>query len=248
MDKAKAKLILESYRPQDADDPVFEEALRLAASDPELAAWFEESQRFDAVMSAKFQEIPVPTDLRNHILLGRNNARTIIPFPQRKVPLFIGAIAACILAGLVVWHALTPRSSSLDALASQAISYTGSMPSLQFVCFDPKEVANWINHQPGSAKVGLQLPMPDASMRMKMIGSSMTQWNGRPVVMICLQNGKRMAMLYILHASDLDSIKNGDDQMVQKSDWVVHATDKDGQVRLLATKGGPDDLDFKMPF
>ena len=70
MDKDAAKLLLESYRPRDADDPIFAEALREVAADPELAAWFKDTQRFDALMSEKLQEMPVPTDLRNHILLG----------------------------------------------------------------------------------------------------------------------------------------------------------------------------------
>ena len=102
-------LLLESYRPQDAGDPVFAEALRAVAADPELAAWFQESQRFDAVLSAKFREVPVPAGIKSHILLGYHAEtatssgpaprRWIIPVPSR----------AAGMAGFFSWHFLAPR-------------------------------------------------------------------------------------------------------------------------------------------
>lgn len=82
MDKTTVKLLLESYRPQDANDPIFAKALREVAADPELAAWFEQMQRFDAAMTSKFEEIPIPPDLRNHIFLAYQGA-TAAPSPPR---------------------------------------------------------------------------------------------------------------------------------------------------------------------
>lgn len=61
MDKTRAKVLLASYRPggDDANDPVFREALDLVAQDPELTAWFKAEQEFDARMVQKFREVPV---------------------------------------------------------------------------------------------------------------------------------------------------------------------------------------------
>ena len=248
MNKDDAKVILESYRAQDADDPIFAEALKMVAEDPELAEWFEEMQRFDAVMAAKFNEIHVSTDLKDQILSGKHPAATILSFPPWRIVASVGAIAALVCLSLFSWHLLAPPVSPLDQLELQAVAYSDKMPPLQFVCFNAAAVADWINKQPGSAKVGLRLPPPPKSLSMAMIGSSMIQWNGHPVVMVCLQNDKRMAMLYIMKCSDFPGVKEGLRDTMQKADWIVRSSTDNGQVHLLATKGGPNDLDFQMPF
>ena len=52
MDKTTIKLVLSAYRSgtHDKEDPFFTEALVAVEQDPELAAWFEGEQRFDAWM------------------------------------------------------------------------------------------------------------------------------------------------------------------------------------------------------
>ena len=248
MDRESIKLLLESYRPHDANDPLFAEALREVAADPELAAWFEQMQRFDAVMVSKFDGLPVPADVKNHILLGYHNAAASTTPRRWNLAMWIGSIAAALVLGLLCWRFITPPERAADRLALQAISFTGQMPPLQFVCFDATVVASWINEQPGTRQLGLTLPKPDKSLSMAMIGSSIVDWNGKPVIMVALQNEKRMAMLYILSPSDAAELAEGASETVQKADWVVRTTKSDGRVRVLATKGKPEDLDFQMPF
>jgi hypothetical protein len=246
MDKATVKLLLELYRPHIANDPIFAEALREVAADPELAAWFERMQRFDAMMSAKFQQLPVPSEVKNHILLGYTASAA--QQPRRSRAIIFGAIAAALVLGLICWNMFAPPRRPGDVLALEAISYTDKMPPLQFVCFDAAAVAKWINQQPVAKQIGISLGKPRASLSMVMIGSSVVYWNGRPVIMICLQNGKRMAILYILSDSYAADFKEGAPITVQKADWVVRTTKTAGQVRLLTTKGRPEDLDFQLPF
>ena len=248
MDKADLKLLLESYRPQDANDPIFAEALQAVAADPELTAWFGQMRRFDAIMAAKFQETPVPADVKRHILLGYREADPIPERSSRRIWYVPTSIAAAILAGLFLWHVVAPPPHRIRALEQQAIAYTGQLPALQFVCYNASLVAQWVNRQPASAQVGLRLPMPDKSMSLKMIGSSMVQWDGHPVVMICLQNGKQMAMLYIMKGDEAPEMQEGGAETMQKADWVVRATKLNGQLHLLAARGGPEDLNFPMPF
>ncbi len=81
-----------------------------------------------------------------------------------------------------------------------------------------------------------------------MIGSSIVNWNGHPVVMICMQDGRHMAMLYVLKDADVAGLKDNSTETFQRADWVVRATKANGQVRLLAARGTADDLDFPMPF
>ncbi len=253
MDKDEIKLILAAYRPEDAGDPIFAEALRAVAADPELAAWFEDMQRFDAVISRKLQDLPMPEDVKYRILREPQTA-SLFPVRNRsRARTLIASIAALPLAalvvlGLIAWHLAALGPSTMGQLELHAITYSKQMPALQFVCFNPSAVAQWINQQPEAQKVNLKLPPPPASMSMQMIGSSMVNWNGHPVVMICLQDGKHMAMLYVLKAGDVTGLQENVTETMQKADWVVRATKADGQVRLLAARGTPDDLDFPMPF
>ena len=248
MDKATVKILLESYRPEDANDPIFREALHEMASDPELAAWFENVQRVDAVISDKIKGIPVPPEVKDHILLGANAVTNILQNPRPWIWAVPASIAALIAISLFAWHMIAPPANPMAPMELQALAYSKKMPALQFVCFNAAAVAAWVNKQPGAQKVGLTLPVPDQSMSMAMIGSSVVDWNGHPVVMICLQDGKKMAMLYVLNAKDFPEMAEGASDTMQKEDWVVRASNSNGRVQLLAAQGGPDDLDFKMPY
>ena len=248
MDRATVKLLLESYRPENAEDPIFREALQEVASDPELTAWFENMQRLDGVIAEKVQGFPVPAEVKDHILLGACPPANMMQKPRPWAWAVPASIAALIAISLFAWHVLAPPVSAMTPMELQALAYSKKMPALQFVCFNAAAVAAWVNKQPGAQKVGLTLPVPDQSMSMAMIGSSVVDWNGHPVVMICLQDGKKMAMLYVLNAKDFPELADGATDTMQKQDWVVRATKANGQIHLLAAQGGPDDLDFRMPF
>lgn len=244
MDEQTVKMLLASYRSQEAADPMFAEALREAARHPGLAAWFEEMQRFDAVLAEKLREAPVPADVKARILADAHAAKFAPASHQRwAVPL---TLAAVFCGALLVWRYFAPDPPS-RALALQAISFTEEMPALQFVCFDAAAVAKWVNEQPGAQHLGLQLNQPAEALSMRMIGSSVVDWHGRPVTMICLQNGERMAMLYILTGADA-GLPDGASETVEERGWTVRTIHTGGQVRVLTTKGRVKDGDFQVPF
>ncbi len=68
----QAKFLLHGYRAngRDANDPLFRDALRLAANDPSTIAWLESARHFDATMSDRLEEVAVPHDLRETISAG----------------------------------------------------------------------------------------------------------------------------------------------------------------------------------
>jgi hypothetical protein len=68
----EAKFILSAYRPNgsDAGVPAFGDALRMAASDPSLSAWFAQSRAHDAAVAGKLRQIAPPAGLREAILAG----------------------------------------------------------------------------------------------------------------------------------------------------------------------------------
>ena len=265
------KETLQTHRPDNAEDrrdPVFADALREAARDPELAAWFAESQKFDALMSKTLQGVPTPAALKNLILLnaeaganGRHEPASsastqtpakILPFPREHRSLFAlaAAAAALVLAASLLWLWLPRRGSDgypPHALALRAINQTAEMPALQFVCYDASMVAQWVNEQSAAHKMGQPLRKPVANM--SMIGSSAMEWDGKPVIMIALQRGERMGMLYLLRAEDFPSAGVGaGGEFFEKDGWVTKTARSESTVYVLAAKGTRQQMDFTMPF
>jgi len=248
VDREEAKRILESYRlgGKDSHDPIFADALRELERDPELQAWFEEKEKFDAVMVEKLADaVTAPRDLKHQILARRpERARNIFAVPWLQPML---AAAAAVVIGLGVWqHFAAPRNPA-RTLALQAISYTNEMPPLQFVCFDASAVASWANRQPAVRKAALEIPKPGTDMDLRLIGSSLVAWNGKPVLMLCLQNGKQMAMVYLVRGDDFQ-IKPDAHEMIEKDGWVSRVSYSGDKAWVLTTKGKPADLNFKVPF
>ena len=68
MTHEEAQNILSLCRPaneQDRKDPLIAEAIALTESDAALRAWFEAEQAADAEISAEFDQIEVPADLKH---------------------------------------------------------------------------------------------------------------------------------------------------------------------------------------
>ena len=259
MDKVTLKMVLGACRPGqgDAGDPLIAEALREAGRDPELAAWLEEERRFDAFVADHLGSLPTPAGLKESILLNARASQqrpTAMDRPpaawRHPAATWLAVAAGLALAFLLGRHTLpdaVQSSSGADAdrLALQAISYTGRMPALQFVCFDPAEVARWVNGKSASLHMGQLIDKPMA--KMQMIGSSTTQWDGKPVVMIALQKGDQMAMLYLLRAADFPDEAAAAGGIMEKDGWVSKTGREGDHLYVLTTKGTRKDLDFPMP-
>jgi hypothetical protein len=245
MNREAAKSILAAYRPggEDADDPIFAEALRELERDPELRAWFADKEEFDSLIMAKLADsVRAPMDLKDEILAraGRGENRT--SFRRWLKPAL--AIAAATVIAIVVWHFAEPRDPT-RILAFQAIHYTREMPRMQFACFEASAVIKWIDKQPISREVGMKLTKPMKDMCL--IGSSVIEWNGKPVLMLALQNDKQMAMFYLVHGEDFNIPRNAN-EITEENGWVSKVSSAGGNAWVLATKGTRDDLKFDVPF
>lgn len=96
MDKQRAKLILQSFRPDgaDVDDCAFAEALHLAASDRELGEWLSHERAFDAEFSQALHDIAIPQTLRDDILSTlATHSDSIPPANDTLDASLIGALA-----------------------------------------------------------------------------------------------------------------------------------------------------------
>ena len=263
MDKATIKLVLGAYRAgtQDKDDPFFAEALREAERDPELVAWFEEGQRFDALMVDTLKQAPAPTGLKELILLNAKSPAKRVTLIEALPHLWQGqaktwlAVAASVVIAFMLGRQTTPGSTpparsgevagaNGDRLALQAIAYTGKMPALQFVCFDAAAVAHWVTEKSAAMHMGEVIDKPLSSMQM--IGSSTAEWEGKPVIMIALQNKEQMAMLYLVRASDFPGTAGGG-EIMEKDGWVSKTGRNGEHLYVLTTKGTRENLNFPMP-
>lgn len=269
MDKATLKLRLGAFRThgQDADDPLLAEARREVERDPEMAAWFAEEQRFDALMVEKFRGVSAPAGLKEAILLNAKTPR-IVPERgsarpaswQRSARVSLALAAGLTLAFFLGRLTLPPNprppgpgplapESAGGSLALRAIAYTEQMPALEFVCFDASQVASWVARKSADLQMGqvIDKRVPD----MRMIGSSVARWEGKPVIMIALQNGEHMAMLYLLRASDFPGPSGADEQgvngILEKDGWVSKTGRRGDHVYVLTAKGTRQDLNFPMP-
>lgn len=93
MDKERAKFILQSFRPdgEDASEPAFTEALKLAAKDRELGEWLADERAQDAAFAAMLSEVEIPEDLRDAIFDVLEGAQEQ---PAEFDADFVGALAA----------------------------------------------------------------------------------------------------------------------------------------------------------
>ncbi len=262
MDKAAIKTILSAYRAgrREEEDPVFAEALGEVEKDPELSSWFDDEQRFDARMVETLKGAAAPADLKELILLDARPAgsrtfavvETAGGWTRRLAPWL--AMAAVFMLAFVLGRLTLPPAAppTVDGsnygnrLALQAIAYTGRMPALQFVCFDASEVARWVDEKSVALHMGKLTAKPLRSMQM--IGSSTAEWEGKPVVMVALQNGRQMAMLYFVRAADFPDAAGGKTEEIMEKDGYATKTSRSGDyIYVLTTKGTREDLDFPMP-
>ena len=90
--------------------------------------------------------------------------------------------------------------------------------------------------------MGKLIAKPISSMQM--IGSGAAERDGKPVVMIALQNGKQMAILYVVRAADFPGAA---EETVESGGYVSRTSRTGGHLSVLTTKGARRDLAFPLP-
>jgi hypothetical protein len=196
MDREEAKFILQSCRPgdQDAGDPQFAKALALAKSDPELAAWFAEQQKFDAQVRDAIQSLPVPLDLKATILADRNPPlQKIVELPEaawwRKLFSFMPpvswAMAATILIFLgiaIFWSQLKRGASFADYCAQMVSAAVNDKNHVDVGNSDMKQVVAWLGQHQGENKFVLPVALNGDS---GLMGCRVLDWHGQKISMLC---------------------------------------------------------------
>ena len=198
MTQNEAKEYLAAYR----DDlpleelPEMQEALTMLESDEELQTWFEAEQQFDQSVRAAFEEIVVPSDLRDSILANAPSPEVskkskIVAFPTRR--LWFAAAAAVVLtaAGLVKYFAFPPpvkfpgtEFASVEKFREDMAFYANSRFVLGHMTKDLTEAGTWLKeHQSPTYDA-----TPAAIVEFEGMGCQTFEWGEHQISLVCFRN------------------------------------------------------------
>lgn len=240
MNNAEAKFILQGYRPNGADagDATFCAALEQAQKDPALGQWFARQQAFDAAVSAKLAQVPVPADLRAAILAG--GSVTTAGAPQRawwNRPAWM-AVAAGVTVLLAAGVALWPKQAATFsdfALADAKLSaihggHGHENNELQAVLNDP------------ATKLGQKLPISFANLHET--GCRTINFKGRDVLELCFKRNGVWFHAYIARAADFPRMVLGSSPTLEdRGSTAIAAWTDDAHVIVVVSKTGRKNLE-----
>jgi anti-sigma factor RsiW len=193
MNREEARLFLQAYRPggQDAEDPHFAEALALAKRDPELAAWFAQQQKFDALFSDGLRELRAPSHLKAQILARGSKEKIAGPpfldWLQNLVlyrsPFSWAAAAVVILLGLAIfWRQMEAGGSFANYSAQMVHAAVSDAHHLDIENKDMKQVVVWLAEHHGENKFNLPAALNGGS---GLTGCRVLDWHGQKISMLC---------------------------------------------------------------
>lgn len=268
MNNDEAKFILRARRPggPDARDAAFAEALAHARRDPELATWFAEESAIDAALFAQLSAVPVPSDLKHAILIGR---KVIKPQPWWRQPVSLPTAVAAVVATLlcIAFVGLRePREAALDfsrfnadltdyvgsrygllfspKLATANMGYLGAGGSeLHYRSARVEDIRRWLTENSGHGACEFPARLKDHPS----MGCGMLDWRGKRVSLVCFQVGtdlpKDKVYLVVIDSADLpDPPKGASPQFTTRGEWTS-ATWRNGDfVCLLLGYGNGETL------
>ena len=220
MNKEEAKSILQTYRPHrdDANDPIFKEALLFAEGDNELKGWLEKELSFDQAFAQKLQAVEPPADLKEKILSNMPSSATIaeteISTHLTKViwwrqPL-TWSVAACFIALLALGVVLikpretsTQARSEMEALVQAVNEYSRTLTSVESLEYQNNDVGALqdflaANNSPTPRT------LPTKMQAMNGIGCLSFNWQGHKLGLICFR-GDRVYHLYVTERKEIQT-------------------------------------------
>ncbi len=197
MNRDEAKVILQSYRPndQDRDDPRFAEALALSERDPELKRWFEEQRAFDTMMQSHLQAIPVPAGLKQK-LLARPRIISLEYLWNWRPALAMAASLVLLAGGFAFWWKSRPVNFSVFAQEIASRSWD-LCPHCQYETKDLAQVKAWLAGRDAESNFQIPAALHHAQIR----GCSVVHWRGHQVPVLCMYEGPRH--MHLLVAEEL---------------------------------------------
>lgn len=247
MDNQEAKFILSAYRPggQDAKDGHFADALAQAGHDPELKEWLRKEREFDAAMTRKLSEVPVPEGLREAILAG-GKAEKVVPFSGRFP--WVGAVMAAAAALLVLAVSAQLIPASLPGTGSGPMTFAEFEGGVSKMFDGPfglqkkgpehKQLREWLIKHGGQKA----FQMPEAVQELASIGCRTIEVKGHSVSLICFWVDKEKHEEVHLFVVERGAIRNPPEGTVisSKGNWVMAGWSDERHTYILASVGDED--------
>lgn len=183
MDSNKVKLILRLYRPGiDEETEVISEALSQVEKSPELKAWYKNHLIREDAISAQFNDIAIPIDIKEQ-LKQQFTQETVTPKRQSwLVPL---ALAASLMLIILSWTFLPPETKPSFTQFQQDMSAFATQPYEMDIVVEDLDLIN-----KGFAKVGwpTNYITPEALNRLHALGGVTQEWENEKVSIVCLED------------------------------------------------------------
>jgi anti-sigma factor RsiW len=255
MTRDEAKIILQSFRSngQDADDSFFAEASALAKTDAELAVWFAQQQKFDALVSSEIKSLPASPNLKAKILARENKQRQKIvelPAPVWWRNLFsfnspvswAMAAAVVILLGIAVfWNQSNGSARFADYSAQMVSAAINDSNHVDMENKDMKQVVAWLGEHHGENKLVLPVALNGDN---GLAGCRVLDWHGQKVSMLCYGlSGSGHVDLFVTEVNAFSDAPPVDRPQFANSGGTPTASwSHDGKVYLMVGHGEATDL------
>jgi hypothetical protein len=240
MTSLEAKRILSIYRPGiDEQDPDVREALLVVEKDVELRDWLNQHKRFQTSVQDKFQEIPVPTGLRERIL---SEQKIVRPEFRSRRRLLIG-IAALVIA--FIGLSIVFRPGGADRFADyESRMVRGALREyrMDVVSSDLARVRLAM----ASRGAPSEFPLPKGLTKLAVVGGGALKWRNNPVTMVCFDRGdKQMLFLFVLNRSAVKGAPAKDPSTGRVSRLQTASWTEGDNVYVLA---GPEEQNFAQKY
>lgn len=245
MDKQTAKKILAAYRPdgRDSNDREFEEALRIARHDPDMASWLSDEIDFDEKVATAVDSIPVSS--RERVALEslidietRGDRRSFWrrPLWQRAL-----ATAAALVLALGLWGFLSSTAQwDMPKGNSGLTAFVENVSPLDLRSNDWGEINRWL------AGAGVSTPVDVESRfeNLSAVGCKVyAPAGGGKVALLCFQDKGKLVHLLVLEGQAAE-MTNGLAAGWNKVDgWNLRQLPSSGPRLVLATRTEPSELD-----
>ena len=219
-------------------DPEMTEAVRMAASDPELARWLEQHRAFQNDAHKQFASIEPPADLKARILAG---AQT----PPKKESRFSRNQILAIAASIVVLFALANFWFSQNREQKTFANFRSRMTEFALRSYEMDIVTNSgpvVRQFLASQGAPADFPLTPGLEKLPVKGGGRLSWQNQPVAMMCFAlTNNETAFMFVMDQNAV-SKQPKMELAAGKNINSVAWTDK-GKVFLLAAAERPEVLE-----
>lgn len=235
MNEVEAKVILANYTLGEPpfDDPRFDEAWRIAKSNPELMAWWGRSKQRDSEIRDRLLEFEPPNDLKAALVASVENVAKS-KARRRSVMKYLAWAASLALAFNLYYKFGIDRSDEYTGpLVERAFNYSFDGPRLSYFNKDTTKITDWLEAQ------DFDLPgeLPPRFLAQKGIGCRPLKWSESKVAIICV-DAEVVYHLFIARSEEFENLDLSDEFQYEqrKAGWTICKWESNGYSFVLSAK------------